>query len=386
MTSNNETVHVSFGNTANHITSHLLNLQGLAATTTNSGGNESSNNESLCDPSVTHDITSANSDYYASSASNKSRYMYVPRALIIDGRDSFGVSWGSSSNNNDDYNSSSGSAAAWNGKVSLFDASSHDILLSQSNQQQQRSVENSNSLAATIDPLDNFRNSASVMGLSQDFSRFNAQPTSSYNSGGYNSANNNNRHVQWDDSEEEEEEDGDEYCYGQDRQRMQEIRRRQLESRNDEMKSGYNDAMATAWEEAFYGQPPQNNNSSSSRGTSYNNGIDEVQSSSTAPLTTSDTTSSLNNTASSERHIYWHDYFMPPRPHPLKYQVVLPFDTDNSLSSSSNSTNDNGPNNNTWSSSYASGYSGSGHISQSWRENVFSEALRKVLEGCDVVK
>ena len=44
MTSNNETVHVSFGNTANHITSHLLNLQGLAATTNNSGGNESSNN------------------------------------------------------------------------------------------------------------------------------------------------------------------------------------------------------------------------------------------------------------------------------------------------------------------------------------------------------
>jgi len=394
MTSNNETVHVSFGNTANHITSHLLNLQGLAATTTNnSGGNESSHsNESLCDPSVTHDITSANSDYYASSASSsKSRYMYVPRALMIDGRDSFGVSWGSS--NNGTQNSSGGtsmSAAAWNGKVSLFDASNHDVLFAGGqSSQQQRTVENSNTMAATIDPLDNFRNSASVMGLSQDFSRFNAQPSTSYNSGGYNSSNNNNnRHVQWDDSEEEEEDDDDEYCYGQDRQRMQEIRRRQLESRNDEMKSDYNDAMATAWEEAFYGQPPQNNNSSSSMGTSYNNGIEEAQSSSTAPPTTSDTTSNLNNTASSsERHIYWHDYFMPPRPHPLKYQVVLPFDTDNnSLSSSSNTTNNNGPNNNTWSSSYASGYSGSVHISQSWRENVLSEALRKVLEGCDVVK
>ncbi len=51
---------------------------------------------------------------------------------MIDGRDSFGVSWGSSSNNDGDYNSSSGSAEAWNGKVSLFDASNHDVLFSQS--------------------------------------------------------------------------------------------------------------------------------------------------------------------------------------------------------------------------------------------------------------
>jgi hypothetical protein len=64
-------------------------------------------------------------------------------------------------------------------------------------------MDESNNMTATVDPLDSFRNSASVMGLSQDFSRFNAQPPSSYNSGGYNSANNNNRHVQWDDSEEE---------------------------------------------------------------------------------------------------------------------------------------------------------------------------------------
>ncbi len=72
-------------------------------------------------------------------------------------------------------------------------------------------MDESNNMTATVDPLDSFRNSTSVMGLSQDFSRFNAQPPSSYNSGGYNSANNNNRHVQWDDSEEEEDEEDDEY-------------------------------------------------------------------------------------------------------------------------------------------------------------------------------
>ena len=45
---NNETVHISLGTTANHITSHLLNLQGLAATTKSSS---SSNDEdfALCE-------------------------------------------------------------------------------------------------------------------------------------------------------------------------------------------------------------------------------------------------------------------------------------------------------------------------------------------------
>ena len=63
----------------------------------------------------------------------------------------------------------------------------------------------------------------------------------------------------------------------------------------------------------------------------------------------------------------------------------IPFDTNNPLPSSSSS---NAANNSTnaWASSYASGYSGGEKLSQSWRENVLSEALRKVLEGCDIVK
>jgi hypothetical protein len=411
MTSNNETVHVSFGNTANHITSHLLNLQGLAATTTG-GGDESVFSESLCDPSVTHDITSADSDYYASATTsttrnNSGRYMYVPRALIIDGRDSFGVAWGSNNKNN--YSSSGGgggtamsseSCAAWNGKVSLFDVSNRNDAMfvagTQNNDQQ-------NIITATVDPLDNFRNSASVIGLSPQFSRFNAEPPSSYNSGLYNSS---NRHVQWDDLEEEEEDDDDDYCYGrqEDRQRMIELKRRQLESKNEEMKSGFNDIMATAWEEAFYGQQqPQQQSNHQSLASNDKNETAASSTAAPAPSTSSsppDTSSSPNttnnnkNTAASERTIYWHDYFMPPRPQPSKYQVLLPFDTDTILSSSSSSThgstnNNNNNSNNTWSSSFATGYrpgSGGGYISQSWRENVLSEALRKVLEGCDIVK
>lgn len=39
-----EVVHISLGETANHVTSHLLNLQGLAATASNAS------ETSLCDP------------------------------------------------------------------------------------------------------------------------------------------------------------------------------------------------------------------------------------------------------------------------------------------------------------------------------------------------
>lgn len=391
MTSNNETVHVSFGNTANHITSHLLNLQGLAATS--GAGGDDSFKESLCDPSVTHDITSAESDYYATTASSSSarkngRYMYVPRALIIDGRDSFGVGWGSSNKNNPSSGggTSAESCAAWNGKVSLFDASNHDAMFA-GNQSTQQQMEQSNIITANtvVDPLDNFRTSASVVGLSHQFTRFNAEPPSSYNSGLYSSNNNGNRHVQWDDFEEgEEDDDDDEYCYGQDRERMQELRRRQLESKNEDMKSGFNDTMATAWEEAFYGQQQSNQSRDDESG---------GEAKTTAPATTSDSSSpnTNNNNTAPERNIYWHDYFMPPRPQPSKYQVPLPFDTGTNIlsSSSSSSSNNNNNNNNdmTWSSSFAGGYQqGGGYIFQSWRENVLSEALRKVLEGCDIVK
>lgn len=339
--------------------------------------------------------------------------MYVPRALIIDGRDSFGTSWGSRA---DDTNyqksgatimsSTESSSSAWNGKVSIFDASHHnDLLYAVGNHRQRQRCgqeESSKNHQATniIDPLDNFHSAASVMGLSYEFSRFNAEPPMSYNnSGGY--ADSNNRHVNWNDHEEEEEEE-DEYCYGQDRQRMQEVRRRQLERKNEELKSGYRDTMAKAWEEAFYGQSLSQNNSASSTtcGASYNHGVEEATTSAStdphahATVDTPANSNNHNNTAAVERNIYWHDYFMPPLPHPSKYQVVLPFDTDTNshlLSSSNNTTPNNNNNssnsNNAWASSYSSGYlSGSGYISQSWRENVLSEALRKVLEGCDIVK
>src|SRR5210317_2485652 len=296
MTSNS-TVHISFGNAANHITSHLLNLQGLAATrgasaSGGNGGGEKSYNESLCDPDVTHDISPIESDVYASAtASASGRYMYVPRALIIDGRDSFGTNWGSSGSSGSVSSSSAAAAAqhsasaSWNGEVSLFDISNHDAILAGGQTQQQRSVEQSAS--TVVDPLDNFHRASAVIGLSPQFSRFNADPPTSYNSGSSN--NNNSRHVQWDnyDEAEEDKEDDDDYCYGQDRQRLQEERRRQLERQNEEMRGNLSSQMISAFEEAFYGQTPQYSHSSGETG---------VSASTTAAIST-------NNSKSLERII-----------------------------------------------------------------------------------
>ena len=58
---NNETIHISLGSTANYLTSHCLNLQGLAATNSDSGSGDNSG-ESLCDPSVTHDVRPLDGD------------------------------------------------------------------------------------------------------------------------------------------------------------------------------------------------------------------------------------------------------------------------------------------------------------------------------------
>lgn len=60
-----ETIHISLGGTANAVTSHLLNLEGLASTYTNNNDNP------VCDPVVTHTIDPTDE-------------VWVPRVLFID--------------------------------------------------------------------------------------------------------------------------------------------------------------------------------------------------------------------------------------------------------------------------------------------------------------
>lgn len=412
MTSNN-TVHISLGTTANYVTSHLLNLQGLAATTSQSGGSGGDTNDddvssSLCDASVTHDISPVDSDYNSTrSSSSSSQYMYVPRTLIIDGRDSFGTAWGGVSCNSKYYNnqhqhqtasSSTTSTAngndAWNGTVSVFDPSDHANIFG--DQHHPQNQQNDTRIPPQIqqqhedDPLHKFQSAASIMGLSPIHSRFNATlPShSSYNVSS--SAASSSRHVQWDEEDEEEEED-DDYYYGQNDERIQEEKRRQLEKmeqKQSEDRKNWNTCMEDAWEETFYGASSVAHDMH--RPSSSSIGSNEVNN------TTSDRTEPTSDKATyntvTGRDIQWYDYWMPPKPSPSKYQVPLPFDT-----AITNSNSD--PNSSLWSTSFNMGYnptsSGGGMttggnssngITHSWREHVLSESLRKVLEGCDVVK
>jgi len=409
MTSNN-TVHISLGTSANHVTSHLLNLQGLAATSYSpsggSGGDANDNDvsSSLCDASVTHDISPVDSDYNSSRSGSSSGYMYVPRTLIVDGKDSFGTAWGGVSCNSNYYNqqhtqSSTTSTAnvsdAWNGAVSVFDASDHANIFG--DQQHLQNQQNDTRIPQLLedDPLHKFQSAASIMGLSPLHSRFNATlPShSSYNVSS--STASSSRHVQWDE-EEEEEEEGDDYCYGQNDERIQEEKRRQLEKmelQQNEDRKNLSTCMEDAWEETFYGAGSSDMSvhdvhrpSSSISSNEVNNTTSDI------PENTSD--KATYNTVT-ERDIQWYDYWMPPKPSPSKYQVPLPFDT----TATTNSNSD--PNSTLWSTSFNMGYNltsngggggmttggnSSNGITHSWREHVLSESLRKVLESCDVVK
>ena len=130
-----EIVHISLGSSANYITSHLLNLQGLAATASTSpspssdyysDGGDGRKWESLCDPSVTHCIASSK------TASSTNRSYYVPRTLIVDGRDSFGRPWDcggtsdigvSSLKHSTQMHTAGAAASAWDGAISIFNPS-----------------------------------------------------------------------------------------------------------------------------------------------------------------------------------------------------------------------------------------------------------------------
>ncbi|KAL7466250.1 hypothetical protein ACHAXS_006543 [Conticribra weissflogii] len=437
---NNETVHVSFGNDANYITSHLLNLQGLAATSScRSSDGGTSQDHSLCDPSVTHDVCAANSDSYATHHCNgarNDRYIYVPRTLIVDGRDTFASSWGDvrgstvgecgefAANNIpadsqiQEISTQQYYLSSWGGAVSIWkskDISEFSNLENDSSQGPSSIRQDPNSehichgqhhAIKEQDPLQKFRTAASVIGLSTAHSRFTAEAPRSYNSG-FGAYDASNRHVNWDEEGEgeEDEDDNDGYCYGEDRELLREEKRRQLERKNqrtEEMRKNWNDSMEDAWEEAFYRRAEANTTreADSSDDNHDNRTISPKSKTATqgAVGSNSDDVSNQNNRScfrAVERDIHWNDYWLPPRPPPSKYQVALPFDT---LSPTSNPLDSK--NNSSWSSSFAMGYqpssggmggvaggsSGSNGISQYWRENALSEALRKVLEGCDVVK
>ncbi|KAL7490255.1 hypothetical protein ACHAW6_015982 [Cyclotella cf. meneghiniana] len=379
----NETVHISLGPTANHISSHLVNLQGLAAT--RSGHDDE--RESLCDPDVTHDVSPVDDSIYASSR-QQPPYVYVPRMLVVDGSHSFGDVWDASCSNGGDRRRAAASeaVACWKGPVSIWNSPRDEAALFGGEQQQQQQQQRDGGAShcddeqRPLDPLDAFRHAACTLGLSTAHSRYVASAPGM-----------NFRRVSWNDDQREQQDDDDDddddaYGYGQ--ERVQEEKRRRLERiefHNEQVRKGLHESMADAWEQTFYSK----SYSSDDRLTQTSRG--EIGPDSTLiqqhPL---DARSSHNQgthgatttTFTREREIHWHDYLMPPRPPPSKYQIPLPFDTEfvdcNSFfmgyRPACGVTSDNDKN---------CGFAG---VNQSWRENVLSESLRKVLEGSDEVK
>ena len=380
--SSNDTVHISLGDTANHVTSHLLNLQGRAATA--SPRSSDAGRGGLCDPTVTHDACGGAADFHG-----RSGRAYVPRALIVDGRDAFGTPWDGTAcatphplHPPQPQEPGDLRVPSWDGPVARFDVADHAILgeASRSRPHLRSLPEKGDDGDCGRDALERFRHAASVLGLSPVHSRFEAPAPgrSSHNAGG---GAGDRRHVQWDD-EEEEEDDDDGYGYGHHAEQVEEEKRRQLE-RTERNRRGEERALEAslgdAWEEAFYrrGSAPVAGGAPSAAS----------RNSEGADCNANDTTATIAaGGCAAEREIHWHDYWMPPRPRPANYQVPLPFNTAETNAAAGNVA--------AWSTSFHMGYrpthggggGDSAGITATWRENVLSESLRRVLERCDVVK
>jgi hypothetical protein len=149
-------IQISLGPSANAITAHSLNLQGLAAT---SRENESN----VCDPQTTHSIEDNH---------------WVPRVLLIDEPTRFLVS------PQDSSKSLATQSSSWPGAIESLDAS---VTLKHDESQ-----------------WGSFFDTASILANSSH-SRYYTESESKSNN--YRADSSNPRHVVWDDMEEEEEED-----------------------------------------------------------------------------------------------------------------------------------------------------------------------------------
>ena len=174
-----ETIQISFGPSANAITAHLLNLQGLAATS-------SSDDNAYCDPNTTH---------YVQGGSHRGSGTLVPRVLMIDEATHQvpATSPGASSSVNNPAQTASDpslsafytdSSCCWNGQIQVLG-------------------DHPDNASRNTAP---FWKTASAMAYSPH-SRYHRNTSSGDNDRSYRADPDNSRHVVWDDAEEEEEEE-----------------------------------------------------------------------------------------------------------------------------------------------------------------------------------
>ena len=352
MNEGGEIIQLSFGPAANAVTAHLVNLQGLAGT---SSYNDMDNDDPLCDPYITHAVY---------------KDTYVPRALFVDSKKYFSpwpdhhTSYGEGVRNTSDSTSD-----AWTGKIEVhYRAPTHHGQIEQNEQEIDLNICNSNgseyfrdnnepfrSKLSSIqqDAFSQFQNVASILSSpSNEFSRYHAtqyKKVSSqfvYNQNNDYLSSNDGRTMVWDDDEEEEEDDDDEYT----KERNEQLKRQKWNQQQAQL----SDEMQTAWG-IFIGSDQDQNRSQKEE---------------------------LKNPF---RALNWMHYFMPPHPSMNMFASQLPFDYKSGIH------NYDVP----FLYSYQYGYGSSGEfcstegltgINNSWRENELSDKLRKWMEDCDSLR
>lgn len=271
-----ETINLSLGPTANAVTSHLLNLEGLAVTSA-----AADDSLPVCEPVVTHRRDNANQ-------------VWVPRVLMVDESHNLHRTTNchqeSASNRQElaAHTTTEAAASSWNGAVKEFDVQNFSL-------DDFHSVENVvANLSYNSNPNTTVSDAAKpwLSSWQQTANQLAYAPYSRYRIPDLDSAltstvppADNARHVNWGDFGEEPEDE-------QERAAREERQRRSQQRQWDEERNQYEETMSSIW---------------NNRGSRQSNGAE-------ASREAEDTAIPLE---SDLEGLTWMDYWMPPHPSPL---------------------------------------------------------------------
>jgi len=327
-----EVLRISFGSDANAVSSHLVNLEGLACTRPQSDNDE--NECPFCDPNVT--LTASDTK------------CFQPRSIFVDVQDSFGEVKTASFVEED-------ARQVWTGPAVELNVSQvqNQFSLQDTNEDQKKDE-------TTKHSFDQFHATAQALA----YTTFNSNQLNAYSSHQrYHSSNNANedRYVNWDDMGEEDAEDEEDDDYEQRRRLLLNQKAQQERQHRQTLRQ----TMTQAWEETIASQ--------NQKQTLINQSDTEMADAATC------TEQKHNDTVYPE--VNWRDYLLPPYPPP---NFILP------IASSSSFTQQTVPTSlDTVHSSFLSGYSpGSSSLGvpSTWQTDVLAESFRKVLEQCDLLR
>ena len=204
----------------------------------------------------------------------------------------------------------------------------------------------------------------------------------------------------WDSDEEEDDDDGYGYSNGMSEEQAEEMRRlqerREAQRWYGEERDGY-DMLVGAWGEASLSHRSHHRLSES-----MGEGEEKAPKvSQDVPLGDGHASAARSESMEQEEQtpsapdLAWIDYFMPPHPSVSSYTAHLPFNTSPLLLGKED--RQQSMQQQAYLSSYHAGYHPSsssgatmpgsgGSLSTSWREDVLSEKIRKLLEECDAVR